>query len=345
MGLRLADGRYPNEGRVEVLPPGEDSWGTYCSNENPFLIGRVACRQLGFPALLSATASGEFGKATGPIWFQLMICGELQEMMTLDDCLMLGWVPYYEVCDHRFDVGLTCFTGNLRLVGGRRESEGRVELHVGGDEWMLLSSRGGANFMYSDSVCQYLGYQFSVGVTQEPAVNNNQKILCSFSACPIDDGSRGFFQCLDELSLHFCPDKNITLLGAVCATENDILPSDASVEYRLGHTSNGSQYMGIVEARYNGSTWATLCLQVVNEYRAGVVADQACRSIGYPWAYVSKLIPYSESPGYVSTGEELIMREIFLGSSLGKVRWVRGQNACQRHQYELLHVECETGMD
>ena len=109
--IRLADGHYPNEGRMEVRVPGfHETFGSYCSNANPFRTGRLVCRQLGFPALLSATADAQFGTATGPVWFQEIYCGYYA---TLNECQTTAWYPLYGTCDHRFDVGITCFTGNL----------------------------------------------------------------------------------------------------------------------------------------------------------------------------------------------------------------------------------------
>ncbi|XP_022082636.1 scavenger receptor cysteine-rich type 1 protein M130-like [Acanthaster planci] len=347
--LRLVDGRYPNEGRLEVLPPGEVTWGSYCSNSNPFQTGRVACRQLGFPALFLATSTGQFGRATGPIWFEEISCKTWDlEPATLDGCRSVEWLPRYDVCDHRFDVGITCFTGNLRLVGGKRETEGRVELHLGGDKWVLLAYPRGLTFMYSDTVCRHLGYPFSVGATEEVAItNSSQEMLCAFSHCPlfVQQESRDFFDCLDHQSLKLCPDKNRTLFGVVCATENAMIPSNASMEFRLVDVANASRYRGIVEARYNGFSWKTVCFQLVTDLRAKLVADEACQSLGYPWASASELIYYSESPGYVSTGDELVLRELYLGSTIGELRWIQGQNTCQKHYYELLSVECETDTD
>ena len=60
--LRLVDGQYTNEGRLEVRLSGEETWGSYCSNENPFFAGRAACRQLGFPAYYPPLHMRSLGK-------------------------------------------------------------------------------------------------------------------------------------------------------------------------------------------------------------------------------------------------------------------------------------------
>ena len=49
MQVRLVDGDYPSEGRVEVFCNGE--WGTICSNGFGFEEGDTICRQLGYSDL------------------------------------------------------------------------------------------------------------------------------------------------------------------------------------------------------------------------------------------------------------------------------------------------------
>ena len=88
-----------------------------------------------------------------------------------------------------------------------------------------------------------------------------------------------------------------------------------------------------------------MCVQVTNNFQVQFLANDACRDLGYPWAFTYADIPYSESPGYVSTGDELVMREPSIDAvyDLGDVRWLRGQDACQMHDYSLVVVECEHG--
>ena len=54
------------------------------------------------------------------------------------------------------------------------------------------------------------------------------------------------------------------------------------------------------------------------------------------------MIPYSKFSGYVSTGDELILRQFFLEGK-GTMKWTQGQHACQTHDNRLVFMEVETG--
>ena len=73
----------------------------------------MVCRHLGSPAVFSSTAAGRYGQATGPIWAQGFYCSAVSGVArrSLADCAVFPWAPSYTGCDHRSDVGITCFTG------------------------------------------------------------------------------------------------------------------------------------------------------------------------------------------------------------------------------------------
>ena len=58
--VRLVDGRWPSEGRVEVFHAG--SWGTVCDDGWGTEEAQVVCTQLGFRGALSAEPGGKFGQ-------------------------------------------------------------------------------------------------------------------------------------------------------------------------------------------------------------------------------------------------------------------------------------------
>ena len=86
-----------------------------------------------------------------------------------------------------------------------------------------------------------------------------------------------------------------------------------------------------------------MCTQAHTKHLLKFFADETCRYLGYPWAFTWEKTRYLESPDYVSTGKELVMRELYIESSSTGVRWTRGQDACLDHDYSLISVECETG--
>ncbi|XP_030839515.1 deleted in malignant brain tumors 1 protein [Strongylocentrotus purpuratus] len=141
--VRLVDGASANEGRVEVNYQG--SWGTICNDSWDINDATVVCRMLGYPGVSSALVS--FGEATGDIILDNVGCDGSETHIA--HCTHDG----YEIhnCGHSEDVGV------VRLVGGRSDKEGRVEiLYLGtwgtvcDDNWDLNDA---------NVVCRMLGYE------------------------------------------------------------------------------------------------------------------------------------------------------------------------------------------
>ncbi|PIK36335.1 putative deleted in malignant brain tumors 1 protein-like [Apostichopus japonicus] len=63
--VRLLGGTGPQEGRVEVLVDNE--WGAVCDDEWDLNDAHVVCKQLGFPAALSAVSKAHFGMSQDPV--------------------------------------------------------------------------------------------------------------------------------------------------------------------------------------------------------------------------------------------------------------------------------------
>ena len=111
------------------------------------------------------------------------------------------------------------------MTGGRSESEGVVELHVGGDEWVKLAYSWGG-FVLADTICRDLGYSFAVGGRQGPPVDPGRRdTLCQYSNCPVGfSRPMDFFDCLDDKRLALCPPDSPAgrpdqaTLEVVCAT-------------------------------------------------------------------------------------------------------------------------------
>ena len=100
--MRLADGRKPSEGRLEVSFNGQ--WGTVCRDGWDFNDAAVVCRQLGFPGVMSVAMPGNFPNGTGTIWMDEVDCFGTES--SLFECSYKGWGV--KGCTHEKDVGIYC---------------------------------------------------------------------------------------------------------------------------------------------------------------------------------------------------------------------------------------------
>ena len=99
--IRLADGANNNEGRVEVCH--YNIWGTVCNDRWSKNDGKVACRQLGL-RFVSIVRSAYFGRGTGQIWLDNLLCTGSETRLI--DCRHNGLGVHN--CVHGEDAGLFC---------------------------------------------------------------------------------------------------------------------------------------------------------------------------------------------------------------------------------------------
>ncbi|EDO31020.1 predicted protein, partial [Nematostella vectensis] len=136
--VRLFGGRKPSEGRVEIFHLGE--WGTVCEDGWTEQNARVVCYELGFTGVVSKYQS--FGPGRGHIWLNNVQCSGIETSLVA--CGRSDWGQ--NPCSHTEDVGVICSDssaseGDVRLFGGRKPSEGRVEIfHLG--EWGTVCEDG-----------------------------------------------------------------------------------------------------------------------------------------------------------------------------------------------------------
>ena len=126
----MVDGDTINEGRVEVCIEGY--WSTICDTNWDYRDAKVICRQLGLPfGGVEAVFSGFFGVGSGPIKLADVSCaGD-------EDSILQCLYATNHTCAHSDDAGVRCQEAecnetNVRLVGGASETEGRVEVCLGG---------------------------------------------------------------------------------------------------------------------------------------------------------------------------------------------------------------------
>ena len=101
----MVDGNARHQGRVEVFYQGQ--WGTVCDDLWDIQDANVVCRQLGFPAAVSAvSAAAEFSIGDGPIFLDDVSCSG--DESRLADCSHRGWGE--NNCGHSEDAGVYCAT-------------------------------------------------------------------------------------------------------------------------------------------------------------------------------------------------------------------------------------------
>ena len=104
MTTRLAGGKVPSEGRVEILHNGR--WGTVCDDYWDLNDANVVCHSLGLPRAVSALISAAFGAGTGPIWLDNVQCSGRE--LSLFQCRHRGLG--INNCGHSEDASVVCGT-------------------------------------------------------------------------------------------------------------------------------------------------------------------------------------------------------------------------------------------
>nr|XP_048714637.1 neurotrypsin-like isoform X2 [Caretta caretta] len=159
--VRLAGGRTPSEGRVEVYYRGD--WGTVCDDGWTALNAQVVCRQLGFSGPASLASEGEYTLGQGFILLDDMACTGTE--FSLLDCPHSNWGQHD--CSHAEDVGVRCSPETnkiiegtagppVRLADGESTKEGRVEVFLNG-QWGSVCDDGWTD-RDAAVVCRQLGY-------------------------------------------------------------------------------------------------------------------------------------------------------------------------------------------
>lgn len=148
-GVRLMNGRGPDEGRVEIFING--SWGTV--DEDPWddSDAGVVCRQLGYHYGGTAFRTAHFGEGTGPIWLDDIGCNGNEP-----DLLSCPHGTDTSEDSHDEDVGVAC-AWPVRLVNGSLPSQGRVEVLING-QWGTINDRKWDD-REATVICSQLGYR------------------------------------------------------------------------------------------------------------------------------------------------------------------------------------------
>ena len=98
--IRLAGGKNPSEGRVEILY--NERWGTVCDDDWDNFAAQVVCRQAGYLYVLRSTL--EFGAGNGTIWLDNVGCTGNESSIL--ECNHGGLGQHN--CVHSEDIGVVC---------------------------------------------------------------------------------------------------------------------------------------------------------------------------------------------------------------------------------------------
>uniref|UniRef100_A0A8D2AIB4 SRCR domain-containing protein n=1 Tax=Sciurus vulgaris TaxID=55149 RepID=A0A8D2AIB4_SCIVU len=277
LGLRLANGSSRCEGRVEVFH--NNTWGTVCDDSWSIEEAYVVCRQLGCGLALSALPGGSFSPGSGSILLDDVHCTGSEA--SLEQCPHGSWFAHN--CGHHEDAGVICSGEQwsllagvtdaqlfsiwggpdllmVRLVNGKNQCEGRVEVYHNGtwgsvcdDLWSLPAAQ---------VVCRQVGCGAALAAPRSGLFGHGSgPIFLDDVRCTGNESNLG--QCHHlGLSVHNCGHQEDA--GAVC--------SDLSIIRLAG---GRSRCEGRVEVQHNG-TWGTVCDDLWSIEAAQVV----CRQLG-----------------------------------------------------------------
>jgi hypothetical protein len=157
--LRLTEGGSDFEGRVEMCLSGR--WGTVGGNGWTQTNSDVVCNALGYETTNEPANQSTTMAPSKPIHYHSIRC--TRRDLTLLDCGFKKSSPYdYAEIEHRAIVKCkepACGDGDLRLVGGNRKEEGRLEVCFG-KRWGTID---GERWTHTDTevACKQLGYSTS----------------------------------------------------------------------------------------------------------------------------------------------------------------------------------------
>ncbi|XP_067684965.1 deleted in malignant brain tumors 1 protein-like isoform X2 [Haliotis asinina] len=124
--IQLVDGAWSGEGRLEVCYNG--IWGGVCDDDFTANAAAVTCRQLGY-----SSHNATFSSVTWSVDFLLDDVNCTGQEAALQDCVHSAWGTHN--CGTTEHLHVACFSpctdhtpGDIRLVGGARSGEGRLEV-------------------------------------------------------------------------------------------------------------------------------------------------------------------------------------------------------------------------
>ena len=234
--LRLVNGHEETDGNLEVYHDGV--WGGVCDDEWDEYDAKVVCRQLGYPGSLGITNGGRYGYTPDTIWMDNVYCYGTEKR--LEDCRFEGWGIHD--CDRTEAAGVRCKPHpppstttttttprpkipivsavhhlDVRLAGGRTETEGRVELRLDHGEWGVACGDGWG-LREAVVVCRELGLGYAAAAMETDMFGggNMTRVISGVGCVGHEDT---LLDCgHDSLGDIFCPGQGYRDIAAVVCT-------------------------------------------------------------------------------------------------------------------------------
>ena len=339
---RTSDGSASfSAGRLEIFI--NSTWGSVCSDNFDMMDAHVACRQLGYSGAISTDTSFHtpYGRGrTGPIWLDEVGCDD-QNMLHLLSCPNSGLGEHD--CDHFSDVAVVCNSQPLisaspqsmdvRLVGGKFRSQGRVEVYCNG-RWGTVCGR---NFQKTeaDAICRDLGYtkatHFGIEVSSLSPADSQQPIWFQQLDCPgnaEDIGSCGQCSGVDYNT------NDDSMIECSSHRHDVIIQCTYSIPYgsvRLVQgTEEVTQDRGRLEIFINGK-WNTVCFNSFNAPAANI----ACQQLGFlKTAHYTRIVDTRFGEGSGPITDLLCTPE---NKALGLCSKLSSENCSSHHQDVALY--------
>ncbi|XP_030842869.1 deleted in malignant brain tumors 1 protein [Strongylocentrotus purpuratus] len=322
--VRLANGSTADDGRVEIYY--EEEWGTVCDDGWDNDDAAVICKQLrNYQHGAEAINGGAYPQGTGPIHLGNVQCEGTESK--LGDCSSGGWRN--NTCGHDRDAGVVCppaFEGDIRLVGGHRLMEGRVEYYHE-DQWGTV-----CDDLWDDHdawvVCRQLGYKPLDGHRFGGAYFGRGSgqihldgVQCSGSEVRLEScRSNG-------LGSHDCDHSEDA--GVRC-----FLPDDGDVRLQDGPLINE----GRVEVFYQGR-WGSVCASNWSASEAWVV----CQQLGYKphTGFAISGAIYGPGLGPIHLDNIGCVGQEYKLDDCGKSINAVGNDSCEDNGYAAVHCPAE----